>query len=325
MWHSKKYSILAAGVLALAAASCGGKDVSADADGPFKGYWRAEVTNADGESGSLVRVRLDFYGNMVHTAARDSLAGVMNVAEDRSVYVPLAMDVVTSVDTIDGNEAHFRYVQHTTGKELGGVFTYNPDDKSLTFRGCGQEADSASGAYLYPFNREEVKFEFISDKPNFKSVPVNNRVLELPDRIYYRAVVADSSSLMIGGDEQLHCYYTKLDRDVKITNEIGISPFGSNYNSTIVDCWALPDEPGLMIITTAGSPRFQEFACYRVDDSNILRDIDYVTGRRPVAHGGEDAPDPSAVASMVRNGKQVRVYDPLLHETRIYDLAGHRH
>lgn len=325
MWHNKIYSILAAGLLTFVATSCGNDSASADENGPFKGYWRAEVANVDGNGGSVVRVRLDFYDKTVRVGELDSLVGVINVAEDRSVYAPVAVDVIERIDKIDGNKAHFRYVQRATGKEFGGMLVFNPTDRSLTFRCADTPADSAEGAKAYPFNREEIVFEFVSEKPNFKNVPVSDRLLELPDRVYYRAVIADTTVAQPFGDTQLHCYYTELDRDVKITNEIGISPFGANYNATIVDCWALPEEPGLMVITTSGSPRFQEFACFRVDNSNILSDVDYVIGRRPVAPGEEDAPDPAAVASMVRNGKQVRVYDPQLHETRIYDLSGHRH
>ncbi|MDE6137724.1 MAG: hypothetical protein K2F97_09645 [Muribaculaceae bacterium] len=325
MWHSKIYSILAAGALSLAAVSCGGNGDSAEKEGPFKGYWRAEVNNVDGNGGSVVRVRLDIYGNSVRTSKLDSLIGVINVAEDRSVYAPVAVDVIKSIDKIDGNEIHFSYVQRATGKEFSGVFIFNPTDKSLTFRSSGNQTDSAESAAAYPFSREELVFEFMNEKPNFKNVPLSDRLLELPDRMYYRAVIADTAVAQPFGDNQLHCYYTELDRDVKITNEIGISPFGANYNSTIVDCWALPEEPGLMVIITSGSPRYQEFACFRVDDSNILRDVDYVIGRRPLASGEDGAPDPSEVASMVRNGKQVRVYDPQMGETRIYDLSGHRH
>lgn len=325
MCQVKIYSILAAGVLALAAASCGGTGESAGNEGPFKGYWRAAVPNSSGEGGCLVRLRLDFYGHTVRDENNDSVAGVINVAEDRSVYFPVSLDVVRSIDRIDGNEAHFRYVHGSNGKEYSGVLVFNPSDSTLTFRSSEIVADSVGLLASYPFNREEVVFEFVSDRPNFKNVAVNDRVLELPDRVYYRTVIADTSVAAPFGDTQLHCYYTELDRDVKIANEIGISPFGSNYNASIVDCWALPDEPGLMIITSTGGPRFQEFTYYRVDDSNILKDIDYVIGRRPAAPADEDAPDPSEVASMVRNGKQVRVYDPQQHETRIYDLSGHRH
>lgn len=79
-----------------------------------------------------------------------------------------------------------------------------------------------------------------------------------------------------------------------------------------------------MLIIWTGGRQYQESTLYRVDESNKFVDVDYVIGRRPARYDADDKPDPADISKMVRNGKQVRVYDPRTRETRIYDLSGRR-
>lgn len=317
--------LIFAAALAVAVAGCGKSP-----EKPFKGYWYSVVPNADGDGGSRMHIRLDFYDNTVSVDGFDKVAGVMSITEDRSVYTPITADLIKEVKFVGDNKADIKYVQQSSGQLWSGSLTYDPLTRSMTFSNGemlepGPSRDTVPVELPYPSDPTLQALDFVSEKPNYKEIPSYYLVLELPDRIYYRNIIADETVAPPFGDMQLRCYYPETDRDVNITNEVGVSPLGSNYNATIIDCWPLEGEPGLMLITWTAGPRYQEFTLYRVDDSNRFIDVDYVIGRRPARAGvDEDNPEKSEIATMVRNGKQVRVYDPRDSETRVYDLAGHR-
>ena len=148
-------------------------------------------------------------------------------------------------------------------------------------------------------------------------------MLELPDRVYYRSIIADETIAPPFGEVQLRCYYPETDRDINITNELGESPLSSQFMANIIDCWPLPGEPGLMLILWTSTERYQEYTLYRIGERNVFRDIDYVTGRRPSRYVMDEKVDSMEISSIIRNGKRVRVYDPASREVRVYDLAGH--
>ncbi|MBJ2183829.1 MAG: hypothetical protein JFR38_04855 [Muribaculaceae bacterium] len=311
-------------MLAVMLTACTGSGTTTE-EGPFRGYWSATETNDDGDGGSCLHIRLDFYDRTVCADGFENVLGVMSISEDMAVYTPVTADLIKEVEIVGANEARIKYVQQESGSLWSGTLKYHPSSRALTFEnGERLSSDSLPEVKPYAVDPSKIEFAFVSDRPNYKVIPPYNILLKLPDRVYYRNVVADESIAPPFGDVQLRCYFPETDRDVLITNEVGMSPLGSNYRATIIDCWALPEEPGLMLIIWTGGRQYQESTLYRVDESNKFVDVDYVIGRRPARYDADDKPDPADISKMVRNGKQVRVYDPRTRETRIYDLSGRR-
>ena len=295
---------------------------------PFKGHWTAYVSNADDDGGNKCFVRLDFYDNTVCADGFENVAGVLSIAEDRAIYKPITADVIKRAEVVGENEARIEYVQQSSGQLWSATLTYDPESRSISFANgkmlsSGHDKNAAPAKMPYSFDPSSITFEHVSDKPNFKQIPGYNRVLELPDRVYYRSIIADETIAPPFGEVQLRCYYPETDRDINITNELGESPLSSKFMANIIDCWPLPGEPGLMLILWTSTERYQEYTLYRIGERNVFRDIDYVTGRRPSRYVMDEKVDSMEISSIIRNGKRVRVYDPASREVRVYDLAGH--
>lgn len=318
------YSIMA--LAAVFATACGHSESTPQ---PFKGYWKASAVSDSADNAYIYSVRLDPYDSTVCDAGQEKVVGVLSIAEDRAVPRIVTSDVIKEMD-IDGNTAHVKYVQESSGQLWTGTLHFDPSDSTLTFENGemlapGQSGDTVPVNLPYDVNPSTLTFEHESTRPNFKSIPTYNLVLQLPDRVYYRNILADESIEPPFGDVQLRCYYPATDEDVHITNEIGESPLSSKFDATIVDCWPLTEAPGLMIIVWNGnSGGFQQSTLYRVDNHNTFEELDYVSGRRPARYDSDEKPDAAEISSMIRNGKKVKVYDPDTRETRLYDLNGHR-
>lgn len=308
------------------AGGCSGCGDTGAAHGPFKGYWSALAEADSSDTGYKYHVRLDFYDTTVCVDGFEHSLGVLSIDEDRAIYKPVTADVIKEVNIISNTEADIKYIQQSSGQLWSGKLLYDPASHTMTFANGhmlkpGADGDTTPVCLPYSIKPTDIAFGHVSDKPNHKEIPGHYTVLQLPDRIYYRNVIADESTEPPFGDVQLRCYYPATDRDINITNEIGLSPLASSYNATIIDCWKIPDAAGLMLIIWTGSPNFQEFTLYRVDDDNKFKDVDYVIGRRCTSVG-LDRPDSTEVASLYRAGSRVRAYDPRTRTTRVYDLSG---
>ena len=295
---------------------------------PFKGYWYAVAADSI-EGDNQFHIRIDFYDTTVCADGFENALGVMSIALNRPVYKAVTADVIKQVNIVSDTEADIKYVQQSSGQLWSGKLRYDPDTKQLTFSNgtmldAGLKGDTLPVDQPYSIKPATLFFDNVSEKPNYKEIPVYNLVLELPDRVYYRNFLADETVAPPFGDMQLRCYYPATDKDINITNSLGDSPLSARFNARIIDCWKIPGENGLMLIIWTGGRRFHEFTFYRVDDSNEFRDIDYVIGRRNVPDTDDAMPDPEEVASMLRSGKEVRVYDPRDHQQRVYDLSGTR-
>ena len=236
--------------------------------------------------------------------------------------------MIKRAEVVGENEARIEYVQQSSGQLWSATLTYDPESRSISFANgkmlsSGHDKNAAPAKMPYSFDPSSITFEHVSDKPNFKQIPGYNRVLELPDRVYYRSIIADETIAPPFGEVQLRCYYPETDRDINITNELGESPLSSKFMANIIDCCPLPGEPGLMLILWTSTERYQEYTLYRIGERNVFRDIDYVTGRRPSRYVMDEKVDSMEISSIIRNGKRVRVYDPASREVRVYDLAGH--
>lgn len=323
---TKLYKILPALILlVLLLASCGAEK---HPEQPWKGYWYAVTSNPGGDGGNKLYVRLDFYDSTVCADGYENVLGVLTMTKDRSVYTPVAADLITSVDIQSPKEARINYIQQVTGQLRSGTLK-RADDGSLTFvdgkmlrAGKPGMKDSPEG--VYDVDPATLVFNKISDKPNYKEIPTYELVMTLPDRSYYLHALMTETEAPPFGDVQLRCYFPDTDRDINITNEVGDSPLNSRFHATIVDCWPLPGEPGLGLIIWSGGEDMQELTLYRVNDRNTFEAVDYVVGRRPDRYLGEQMPDSAAICSVVREGRLVKVRDPLRQETRVYDLAGNR-
>lgn len=295
---------------------------------PFKGCWTAKVTSPDGEAAYTYTVRLDPYGSTVCSDGHDDCLGVLTITEDGAVPRVVTIDEVKEA-TIDGDELHVKYVQESSGQLWSGTFRLDPDDMTLTFANGEMLAPGPDGSTTpsdlpYAVRPTELTFTQVDARPNFKNIPLYNLIYELPDRVYYRYALADESVAPPFGDMQIRCYFPETDRDIHITNELGDAPLSAKFSSTIVDCWPLPDGPGLMMVIWTGTRKYQKATLFRIDEDNKFKAIDVVSGRRPAAYDSDEQPDSTQISSMMRRGTKVRVFDPFLQEERIYDLSGHR-
>lgn len=318
-----KYTIILVGVALGVLVACSRMEKY-----PLKGCWSAKIVSDDGEVTYLYTVRLDPYGSTVCADGHENKPGVMTIEEDQAVPKVVTTDVVTEC-TIDGDNLHIKYIQESSGQLWSGTFSLNPDGKTLTFTNGEMLAPGPDGSRKpvelpYAVNPTKLVFSFVDARPNYKKVPLYNLIYELPDRVYYRYALADEQTAPPFGDFQIRCYYPETDRDIHITNELGDSPLSAQFSSTVVDCWPLPDEPGLMMVIWTGTRKFQKSILYRIDNSNKFKAIDVVSGRRPASYDTEEKPDSTEISSMMRRGTKVRVYDPFLQEVRMYDLSGHR-
>lgn len=324
----KLYRILPAlVVLILILTSC--KGVDNNAGRPWRGYWYANISNPDGDGGHRMYVRLDFYDSTVCADGFENALGVLSIAKDRSVYTPVTADLVTSAEILNDTEARITYVQQSSGQLWSGTVRRNPATGALTFRNGKMLRPGPSGAdepadLPYEVNPTKIEFDKISDKPNHKDIPSYELIMALPDRSYYLHCLAEESQAPPFGDVQLRCYFPETDRDINITNEIGESPLDARFRSTIIDCWQLPDEPGLGLIVWAADERMQEFTLYRIGNKNTFEAVDYIIGRRPDRYRGEHIPDSAEICSMYRDGRKVKVYDPSTRENRVYNLSARR-
>lgn len=296
---------------------------------PFKGYWYASASADSIEGDNNFYIRLDFYDSTVCADGFENVLGVMSISMNTPVYKAITADVIKEATVTADNEAEIKYVQQRSGQLWSGRLLFDPKTRRVTFVNgqmiaTGHNGDTVPVDQPYSIKPASLNFEQISKKPNYKEIPAYHLVLELPDRVYYRNVLADETIAPPFGDMQLRCYYPETDKDINITNALGDSPLSSRFNARIIDCWKTPGENGLMLIIWSGGRRFQEFTLYRVDDSNIFKDIDYTTGRRNIADNEGRLPAAEDVATIMREGREVRVYDPRNHETRMYDLAGKR-
>lgn len=322
----KLYKILPALiVLVLILASCGAEKRTEPQ--PWKGYWFAK-TQIDGSDDAMKAfIRLDFYNSTVCADGFENRLGVLSLTKDRTVYTPVTADVVTSAEIVSSTEARITYVQQSSGQLWSATLYLNPKDSTLTMKngkmlhigpsGVGEPADMP-----YAINPTTLTFKKISDRPNYKEIPSYELVMALPDRSYYVHCLVDEEQAPPFGDVQLRCYFPETDRDIHITNEVGESPLNARFRATIIDCWPLPDEPGLGLIVWTGGKEMQEFTLYRIDDENTFEAVDYIVGRRPDRYRGEHIADSASICSMVRDGRRVKVYDSQKREERVYDLAG---
>lgn len=80
-------------MLVLLLASCGAEK---HPEQPWKGYWYAVTSNPGGDGGNKLYVRLDFYDSTVCVDGYENVLGVLIMTKDRSVYTPVAVDLITS-------------------------------------------------------------------------------------------------------------------------------------------------------------------------------------------------------------------------------------
>jgi len=276
-------------------------------------------------------MRLDFYGKAVCLDNYENVAGVICIAQENDVCAPVSSCFIKDVELSGPDVASVVYVpSDAPGQLWSGRMEYNPDTRSITFyKGKVLSGDSVAcgsdAGWSCARQASGMVFDFVSKHPNYKNIPPYYVVQTLPDRVYYRNIVADETVAPPFGDVQLRCYYPGDDKDVNITNEVGESPLGPRFNATIIDCWPLPDETGLMAIIWTGLHGGQEFTFYRVDNDNRFKEVDYTVGFRAGSfHNTGKAVEQSEIASMSREGDTVKVYDPSVPETRMYDLAGRR-
>ncbi|MDE6269434.1 MAG: hypothetical protein K2M12_01095 [Muribaculaceae bacterium] len=319
----KLYKILPAlVVLVLILAGCG-KDKTKE--GPWKGYWFGNVTNETGDNAINFYLRLDLYGSTVCAGGFENALGVLSISKDRTRFTPLTSDVVTGARIISDTVAEIEYVQQSSGQLWSGTFTYNPKTHRLSFKNGKMLRPGPSGStepveLPYEVSPEGREFDFVSEKPNYKEIRSYEMIMELPDRTYYLKCLADEVEAPPYGDVQLRCYFPETDRDILIANEVGESPLSARFRATIIDCWELPDQPGIGVIVWRGGPTDQEFTLFRVDDTDTFREIDYVSGLRPARFN--DAPiDSTKMCFMSREGRVIKVFDPINQETRLYDKS----
>ena len=294
----------------------------------FKGCWTATISSDDGEAVYQYTVRLDPYNATVCADGFENKQGIMTITEDQAVPRVVTTDVVTK-STIDGNQLHIEYIQESSGQLWSGTFTIDNNDNTLTFVNGEMLAPGPDGSTTpvelpYAVNPSKLAFDFVDARPNYKKVPLYNLIYRLPDRVYYRYALADEQVAPPFGDVQIRCYFPDTDKDIHITNEIGDAPLSAQFSSTIVDCWPLPDETGLMMIIWTGTRKYQKSILYRIDESNKFVAVDVVSGRRPASYDLDEQPDSTQISRMIRKGTKVRVFDPFLQEERNYDLSGRR-
>lgn len=295
-------------------------------ENPFVGYW-GKVVSDDSLGGFKYFVRLDFQDTTACDQGFENVLGVLTISEDKPIYKGVTADLITDAVITGPYDADIKYIQQRSGQLWSGKIHMDPATKSIHFQQGemlepGPDGDTIPVDLPYPVRPTEIEFEHISDRPNYKEIPSYYMVAEMPDRIYYRYIVADEEVEPPFGDVQLRCYYPATDRDVLITNEVGESPIGTRFNATIVDCWRIPDASGIMLVVWSGTTRNQEISLYRVDEDNTFEEVAYVVGRRPVAEIGEAQPDPSEVAKLYRDGKEVKMYNPQTGERHTFDLSG---
>lgn len=327
MWRETKpdimkcYKILPALVLlVLLLASCGRQKA---AEGPWKGYWFANVRSECGNDGVDMHMRLDFYGSSVSSGGFENALGVLGLQKEGAGFTPIMADVITSANIINDGEAEIEYVKQSTGELWSGMLFLNSETGQLTFRNGKMLREGASGnsaRVVLPggVTADMLVLDHLSEKPNFKNIRSYELVMELPERTYYMKCRADEMEAPPYGDLQLRCYYPDTDQDVPVLNEVGESPLDPRFRSRIIDCWSLPDGSGIGLIVWRGGDSDQEFTLFRIGEDNKFREVDYVTGARP-GRFNDTQPDEDKICVMMCDGQVVRVYDPAAKETRIYD------